>query len=115
MNDGAVADSNVELVRRDKVWRCVERCWALYQEATTTDRRSGGPGLRGVIEVGLRAKGSNRAIVAQDKELTAIIEDLVAGRIDKQKALANARKVRRVFDIIPQLQDRKSTRLNSSH
>lgn len=104
MNDGAVAYSNVELVRSDKVWRFVERCWALYQEATTTDRRSGGPGLRGVIAVGLRAKGSNRAIVAQDKELTAIIEDLVAGRIDKQKALANARKVRRVFDIIPQLQ-----------
>src|SRR3546814_4085467 len=108
MNDGAVAYSNVELVRSDKVWRFVERCWALYQEATTTDRRSGGPGLRGVIAVGLRAKGSNRAIVAQDKELTAIIEDLVAGRIDKQKALANARKVRRGFDIIPRSEEHTS-------
>lgn len=104
MNDGAVAYSNVELVRSDKVWRFVERCWALYEEATATDRASGGPGLRGVIAVGLRAKGSNRGIVAQDKELTAIIEDLAAGRIDEKKALADARKVRRVFDIIPQLQ-----------
>ncbi len=104
MNDGAVAYSNVELVRSDKVWRFVERCCALYEEATATDRASGGPGLRGVIAVGLRAKGSNRGIVAQDKELTAIIEDLAAGRIDQHKALADARKVRRVFDIIPQLQ-----------
>src|SRR3546814_13859077 len=100
MNDGAVAYSNVELVRSDKVWRFVERCWALYQEATTTDRRSGGPGLRGVIEVGLSAKGSNRPIVAPAKEMTAIIEDLVAGSIDNKKGLANARKDRRVLDTI---------------
>lgn len=104
MNDGAVGYSNVELLRSDKVWRFVERCWALYEEATTTDLASGGPGLRGVIAVGLRAKGSNRGITAQDRELTAIIEDFAAGRIDKQKALADTRKVRRVFDIIPQLQ-----------
>lgn len=104
MNDGAVAYSNVELVRSEKVWRFLQRCWALYGEALTTDRASGAPGLRGVVAVGLRAKGSNRGIIAQEDALTRIIEDLAAGRIDKAKALADARKVRRVFDIIPQLQ-----------
>lgn len=104
MNDGAVAYSNVELVRSDKVWRFIERCWALYGEATVTDQRNGGPGLRAVIAVGLRAKGSNRGIVAQDQELTKIVEDLASGMIDKDTALDGVRKVRRVFDVVPPLQ-----------
>lgn len=104
MNDGAVAYSNVEQVRSDKVWRFIERCWALYGEATVTDMRNDGPGLRAVIAVGLRAKGSKRGIVAQDDAIAAIIDDLVAGRIGRDEAIAEARKIRRVFDIVPQLQ-----------
>lgn len=104
MNDGAAAYSNVESVRSDKVWRFIERCWALYSEATTTDLRSGGVGLRGVIAVGLRAKGSSRGIRAQEDEHLRIIEDLDAGMIDKTAALARARRVRRVFDVVPPLQ-----------
>lgn len=104
MNDGAVAYSNIEPSRSDKAWRFIARCWALYQAATEIDLANGGPGLRGVIAVGLRAKGSNRGILAQDEAVTGIIEQLVAGTIDRKKALADARKVRRVFDIIPQLQ-----------
>lgn len=104
MNDGAVAYSNVELVRSDKVWRFIERCWALYGEATVTDQRNGGPGLRAVIAVGLRAKGSNRGIVAQDEELTRIVEEFAAGQIDKETTLGAVRKVRRVFDVVPPLQ-----------
>jgi hypothetical protein len=104
MNDGAVAYSDVEQVRSDKVWRFIERCWALYGEATVIDKRNGGPGLRAVIAVGLRAKGSSRGIVAQDGAITSIIDDLAAGRITRKDALAKTRKVRRVFDIVPQLQ-----------
>lgn len=104
MNDGAVAYSNIENVRSDKAWRFIERCWNLYNEATAIDIRGGGPGLRGVIAVGLRAKGSNRGIVAQEEELTAIIDDLVAGKAGRDEAVAAMRKVRRVFDIVPQLQ-----------
>ncbi len=104
MNDGAVAYSNVELTRSDKVWRFIERCWTLYKEASETDKASGGYGLRGVIAVGLRAKGSNRGIIAQDEAIAAIIRNLTANAIDCDKALSEARKVRRVFDIIPQLQ-----------
>jgi hypothetical protein len=99
-----VAYSNVENVRSDKVWRFIERCWTLYNEATTVDRRAGGPGLRGVIAVGLRAKGSNRGIIAQEDALTAIIDDLVNDKIDRDTAVAEVRKVRRVFDVVPQLQ-----------
>jgi hypothetical protein len=104
MNDGAIAYSNVERVRSDKVWRFIERCWALYGEATLTDRRNGGPGLRAVIAVGLRAKGSSRGIAAQEDAIATIIDDLAAGRISGTDARAEARKVRRVFDIVPQLQ-----------
>lgn len=104
MNDGAVAYSNIDNVRSDKVWRFIERCWTLYNEATTVDLRAGGPGLRGVIAVGLRAKGSNRGIVAQEDALTAIIDALASGKLDRDGAVAEARKVRRVFDIVPQLQ-----------
>lgn len=104
INDGAVAYSNVDPSRSDNVWRFIARCWKLYRAASDIDRASGGPGLRGVIAVGLRAKGSNRGIVAQDDAMGSIIEQLVAGVIDREKALADARKIRRVFDIIPQLQ-----------
>jgi hypothetical protein len=104
MNDGAVAYSNVENIRSDKVWRFIERCWTLYNEATAVDARAGGPGLRAVIAVGLRAKGSNRGIIAQEDALTAIIDSLARGEIDRDTAVAEARKVRRVFDIVPQLQ-----------
>jgi hypothetical protein len=86
------------------VWRFIDRCWTLYAEATAADRSSDGPGIRAVIAVGLRAKGSNRGIVAQDEEHARIIEDFAAGRINKKTALGEACKVRRVFDIVPQLQ-----------
>ena len=104
MNDGAVAYSNVELSRSDKVWRFIERCWTLYQAASKNDQASSGPGLRGVIAVGLRAKGSNRGILAQDQALTEILDGLADGTIDAARARADARKIRRVFDIVPQLQ-----------
>lgn len=104
INDGAVAQTNIEEPRSDKVWRFIERCWALYREATVSDLRYGGPGLRAVIAVGLRAKGANAGILAQEQELTEIIDALVAGEIDRNAAVAQARKVRRVFDIVPQLQ-----------
>jgi hypothetical protein len=104
MNDGAVAHSNVENIRSDKVWRFIERCWTLYNEATAVDARAGGPGLRAVIVVGLRAKGGNRGIIAQEDALTVIIDSLASGEINRDTAVAEARKVRRIFDIVPQLQ-----------
>lgn len=104
MNDGAAAYSNVGLVRNDSVWKFIERCWSLYSEASVLDLDNGGIGIRGVIAVGLRAKGSARGIDAQEKELVQIIEDLVAGRVDRAGAIARARRARRLFDIVPPLQ-----------
>lgn len=104
MNDGAVAYSSVEPSRSDKVWRFLNRCWALYSEATTTDQRNEGPGLRAVVAVGLRARGSNRGIVAQDGAHSDIIDRLAAGAINADRAKLEARNVRRSFDIVPQLQ-----------
>lgn len=104
VNDGAVAQSNIEDARSDKAWRFVERCWALYNEATRADLRNEGPGLRAVIAVGLRARGANAGIIAQQNALTAIIDALARGDISRDTAVAQVRRVRRVFDIVPQLQ-----------
>lgn len=94
MNDGAVAYGNVELVRSDKVWRFIQRCWALYQAATDVDARNGGPGLRAVIAVGLRARGSSRGIVAEEKAIATLIDDLVAGRISEGRGAESPQKLR---------------------
>ena len=104
INDGAVAQSNIEDARSDKAWRFIQRCWALYNEATRADLRNGGPGLRAVIAVGLRAKGANAGIIAQEKALVAIIDALARRDISRDAAVAQVRRVRRVFDIVPQLQ-----------
>ncbi|MTH59986.1 hypothetical protein [Paracoccus litorisediminis] len=104
INDGAAVQTNIEERRSDRAWLFIQRCWKLYQEATEVDRSTGGLGLRAVIAVGLRAKGAGAGIVAQEKEHTAIIDALVNGKIDRDEAVARARKVRRVFDIVPTLQ-----------
>lgn len=104
MNDGAVAYGQIEPGRSDRAWRFIERCRALHGEAMATDMRHGGPGLRGVIAVGLRAKGSSRGIAAQEDAITRIIDDVAAGRITRDEAVTEAKRVRRVFDIVPQLQ-----------
>jgi hypothetical protein len=104
INDGAAVQTNIEEPRSDKAWLFIQRCWKLYQEATDADQRSGGLGLRAVIAVGLRAKGARAGIVAQEEAHTAIIDALVSGEIDRDEAVSRARKVRRVFDIVPALQ-----------
>lgn len=104
MNDGAVAYGSLGLLPSGRLESFLERCWRLYQDATAVDRRGRGPGLRAVVAVGLRARGSARGIQAQEEELTGIIEAFAAERINKVEALAAVRKVRRVFDVVPALQ-----------
>ncbi|MDH4743823.1 hypothetical protein OMP43_07320 [Sphingomonas sp. CBMAI 2297] len=104
INDGVVAYRDVGLTVTDRVWPFVERCWKLYQETTDADRRLGGHGLRGVLAAGMRAKGSNRGILAQNDAVARIIGDLADGRISRREAVGAAWRVRRVNDIVPQLQ-----------
>jgi hypothetical protein len=104
MNDGAAAYRNVEHVRVGSIWRFVERSWNLYSTARAADEEFDGAGLRGVIAVGLRALGSASGIRAQEQELSRIIDELVTGKIDKASAQDKAHRVRRNFDIVPQLQ-----------
>lgn len=104
INDGAAVQTNIEEPRSDRAWLFIQRCWKLYREATEADQRSGGRGLRAVIAVGLRAKGARAGITAQEEAHTAIIDALVRGEIDRDEAVSRARKVRRVFDIVPALQ-----------
>lgn len=104
INDGAAVQTNIEEPRSDKAWLFIQRCWKLYREATDADLRSGGLGLRAVIAVGLRAKGARAGIAAQEEAHTAIIDALVSGEIDRDEAVLRARRVRRVFDIVPALQ-----------
>jgi hypothetical protein len=104
LNDGAVAYADVGSVRRDKLWKFIERCAALFDAATLADRNSDGHGLRAVIALGLRRRGRADGIRAQETAHFEIIDDLVAGRIDGVEAKERARRVRRVFDIVPQLQ-----------
>jgi hypothetical protein len=49
-------------------------------------------------------EGRRAGIAAQEEALTEIIDALVTGKIGRDGAVAQARKVRRVFDIVPQLQ-----------
>lgn len=104
INDGAAAQTNIEDPRSDKAWLFIQRCWKLYREATHADIRNSGRGLRAVIAVGLRAKGARAGIVAQEEAHTAIIDALVRNEIDRDEAVSRARKVRRIFDIVPALQ-----------
>jgi len=104
INDGAVAYRDIGLIREDRAWLFIERCWNLYQATSAADRKLKGDGLRGVLAVGLRAKGSNRGILRQNDEIAAIIDDLAAKKITAKQAKAAAWRVRRVNDIVPQLQ-----------
>ena len=104
INDGAVAYADIGLTVRDRAWTFVERCWTLYRAATAADLAIGGNGIRGVLAAGLRAKGSNRGMLAQNKAVARTIDDLADGRISRQDAIRSAWRVRRVNDIVPQLQ-----------
>ncbi len=105
INDGAVAYRDIGMTRRDRALPFIERCWALFHEATIADAEDGRDGnLRGVLATGLRAKGSDRGILAQNAAITQIIDDLAAHRISAEEAKQAAWRVRRVHDIVPQLQ-----------
>ena len=104
INDGAVAYADIGLTVRNRAWSFIERCWTLYRAAAAADLALGGIGLRGVVAAGLRAKGSNRGMLAQNRAVASIIEDLAEGRISRQDAIRSAWRVRRVNDIVPQLQ-----------
>jgi hypothetical protein len=104
MNDGAAAYCSLGLAPNDTLLKFILQCWKLYCEATATDIAIGGSGLRGVIALGLRAKGSARGMDAQNEAFTRIIEDFSAARVDKAEAIRRARRIRRDFDIVPQLQ-----------
>lgn len=104
MNDGAAVYRNVAPVRTGSIWRFVERCWQLYSDASETDLQFGRCGLRGVIAVGLRAKGSASGIQAQEDQIFGIIDELDRREINKKTAHERIQKVRRDFDIVPPLQ-----------
>lgn len=104
INDGAVAYRDVGLTVTDRLWPFIERSWDLYQATMEADRHFGGSGLRGVLAVGMRARGSNRGILAQNDAFTKIINDVAEGRLSQWEATKAARRVRRVHDIVPQLQ-----------
>lgn len=104
MNDGAVAYRDIGLTVTDRALPFIERCWNVYQATMEADLQLGGIGLRGVLAAGLRAKGSNRGILAQNEAIAKIIGDLAEGRISRQEAIQSAWRVRRVNDIVPQLQ-----------
>lgn len=104
INDGAVAYADVGIDARDKVSAFVERSWILFEAASATDIAGGVGGIRAVVAAGLRAKGSRRGFMKQDADYAAIIRSLASAAIDERAALAAMRKVRRVHDIVPQLQ-----------
>lgn len=104
INDGAVAYRDIGLKRRDRVLPFIERSWTLFEAANKADHVLGGDGLRAVVAVGLRAKGSNRGLLDQHQALTQIVEDLAAHRISKEEALKGVRAYRRLHDVVPQLQ-----------
>lgn len=104
LNDGAVAYADIGLVRTDKLWKFIKRCGDLFDAATVSDQRNGGDGLRAVIALGLRRRGRGDGIRAQQSEYSTIIDDLAAKIIDRDEAKERAKRVRRVFDIVPQLQ-----------
>lgn len=104
INDGAVAYADVGIDARNKVLTFLERSWAMFKAADAADKSVDGYGVRAVVAAGLRAKGSRRGFMKQDASYAEIIRNLAAGRMTESEALAAMRKVRRVHDIVPQLQ-----------
>jgi len=104
MNDGAVAHAPVSPTSGEKVWTFIQRSWELYRAATVVDQGNGGPGLRAVIAVGLRAKGSREGIDAQEASFAGLLERVAEQQITLDRAKTLARSIRRSFDIVPTLQ-----------
>lgn len=104
LNDGGVAYQDLLLGPNLRLFEFLERSWNLFREASAADQMSSGMGIRGVVAVGLRARGSKRGIEAQDQALSAIVNALSSNEIDAAEALLRAKRVRRVHDIVPPLQ-----------
>ena len=104
MNDGAVAHAPVAPTSSDRVWSFIQRSWDLYQDASSMDLSNNGPGVRAVIAVGLRAKGSRDGIDAQEASFSGLIDQVAQQQITVKRAKLIARSIRRSFDIVPTLQ-----------
>jgi hypothetical protein len=104
LNDGAVAYRDLSLpysyVGRD----FLVRAWKLFRTVNLQEQRSGNPGARMVVGVGFRVLGSKRGIVSQTEQFRKILQRFRMKEITAERAARDAARVKRTFDIVPQLQ-----------
>lgn len=104
VNDGAVAYRDVGLLPNRQLFDFVRKAWKLFRATSLADRRHSDEGVRAVVAVGLRARGSKRGMDAQQEEFSAILRALHSGELDLASAINRARGIKRLHDVVPQLQ-----------
>jgi hypothetical protein len=104
LNDGAVAYRDLSLRSDGPTRDFLQRSIALHRAVNAAESRAGWYGARMVVSVGLRAKGSRRAIDASALELGRILEEMAAGSVSAEEAVRRAAAIQRHSDQIPQLQ-----------
>jgi hypothetical protein len=104
VNDGVVAYRDIGIQPNNLLFDFLRKTWDLYRAAMEADSRYHDAGLRGVLAVGLRARGSKRGMDAQEQEFASILTALDAGELDLASAITRSRRIYRLHDVVPPLQ-----------
>jgi hypothetical protein len=104
VNDGAAAYRDLSLRSREPTHDFLVRTWRLFSEIKRDEYDHGLPGARVVLAAGFRMRGRRAGMDAMSDHLRSLMRRYKDGTITPDQAVREAAKIRRPFDIIPELQ-----------
>jgi hypothetical protein len=104
VNDGAVAYRDLSLRARSVTHDFVVNAWNVFKAIQDAERTAGHPGARMVIAAGFRMRGRRAGMDQSAGHFRDLMERFQNRQISAKQAIAEASRIQRTFDVIPQLQ-----------
>jgi hypothetical protein len=104
MNDGAAAYRDLSLRSRGPTYDFMMRAWRLFNDIKDREKAHGLPGARLVLAAGFRMRGRRAGMDATADHFSSLMRRYQEGELSPEQAIREAARIRRNFDVIPQLQ-----------
>lgn len=104
MNDGAAGYRDMSMRARSVTHEFIVNSWELFSKLKDSENASGYPGPRMVIATGFRMRGRRAGMDQTVGHFGSVMDRFQSGRISADQAIREASRIKRSFDIIPQLQ-----------
>jgi hypothetical protein len=104
INDGAVAYRDLSLRARSVTHEFVVNSWKVFKAIQEAEQTAGHPGARMIIAAGFRMRGRRAGMDQSAGHFRDLMERFQNRQISATQAIAEASRIHRTFDVVPQLQ-----------